>query len=208
LDNRTGKQVLIKQISKKLINSDSANKDILQKEFNLLKRLKHEIFVKTLENLEDDSFYYLIQEYLEGGTLENYIQANINSNKPISEKFIQSLLKQLIPAFRFFNENNIILDIITPKSFYFKFYENDENFQIKFFDFGISTIYMDIHTQRNYQLIESKKGKVISQKTNILSLGMTVFKLLFGDTIYKFNSQEDPTVTLSSSKIIYLLNIF
>ena len=70
----SGRMVAIKQI---LINSD--NKNFVQKEIELLKSLDHPKIVKYYNFLKEDNYMYLIMEYLEGGTVKEYIEKNAHN---------------------------------------------------------------------------------------------------------------------------------
>lgn len=153
--------------------------------------------IQTIEKFEDDKFHYIITEFLEGNSLEFLIK---NENI-LSEKFLQNFLSKTASFIRFLNEKDMFLEFITDKNFYFSYYNNENDFDVKFIDFGLHIIYSDINEQRNYMLLEAKKGKINNQKTNILSLGMIIFKILFKQTIYNFSSDEDPSKTISASKI-------
>ena len=76
---------------------------------------------------------------------------------------------------------------------------------IKFFDYGLSSIFTDLTNQRNYLLNEARFGDVNNQKTNVLSMGMVIYKLLFGEHIYKFTLDEDPEITIQKSMNFFKL---
>jgi len=111
-------------------------------------------------------------------------------NGSLSEVFVQKLLRQIAVGIKQLMEKKITLEFICPQSFCFKSFESEDNFKVKFFDYGLCRIFNDIYYQRSYLLNEGILGEIKHQKTNILGLGLTVFKLLFGDNIYKFKSEE------------------
>ncbi len=161
-----------------------------------MKRLKSEYFIKLIDFFETNTHYFVITEYFEGKILENFLA----SRKSLNESFVQQIIRSIAPAFKELEENTIILDFISTKSFCFKFFKSEENFMIKFFDYGLSSIFTDLTNQRNYLLHEAKFGDVSNQKTNVLSMGMVIYKLLFGEHIYKFSLEEDPEITIQKSK--------
>jgi serine/threonine protein kinase len=194
-NKETGELVLIKEISKSIIESSEINKKIFNKEIELLNKLKGDFFIKLIDFYQTNTHYYLVTEYFEGKILENFL----NSRKTLSESLVQQIIRKLSPAFRELDENNIILDFISTKSFCFKFFKNEDNFMIKFFDYGLSTIFTDVANQRDFLLTEAKFGYVNNKKTNVLSLGMVIYKLLFGEPIYKFYMEEEPEQTIAKS---------
>ncbi len=193
----TGQFVFIKEILRSAVDSNPKNLKIFKKEIELMKTLKSDHFIKLIDFFETSTHYYIVTEFFEGKILENFLV----SRKSLSESLVQNILRELTPAFKELDETNTILEFISTKSFCFKYFKNEENFSIKFFDYGLSMIFSDINSQRDYLLIEAKFGNVDSQKTNVLSMGMVLYKLLFGEHIYKFTSEEDPETTISKSKI-------
>ena len=91
------------------------------------------------------------------------------------------ILKQLKPSLIELNEQNIVLDFISPKNFAFTFYINDTNFEIKFFDYGLSSIFYEEKYVKSFLLEEAELGKVEDPSINIFGLGLTVCKMLFGE---------------------------
>ncbi len=197
-NKETGEFVLIKEIARNVIDNNSINKRIFEKELNLMKKLNSEYFIKFIDFYQTNTHYYIVTEYFEGKILENFL----SSRKTLSECIVQQIVRSLAPGFKELDENNIVLDFLSTKSFCFKFFKNEDNFQIKFFDYGLSIIFTDINNQREFLLNEAKLGDVKSQKTNVLSFGMVIYKLLFGETIYKFSIDEDPEQTIGKSNII------
>lgn len=199
-NKETGEFVLIKEIARNVIDNNSINERIFEKELNLMKKLNSDYFIKLIDFYQTKTHYFIITEYFEGKVLENFL----SSRKTLSENMVQQIVRSLAPALKELDENNIVLDFLSTKSFCFKYFKNEDNFQIKFFDYGLSIIFTDINNQREFLLNEAKLGEVKSQKTNVLSLGMVIYKLLFGETIYKFNLDEDPEETIGKSNILLI----
>ena len=164
-----------------------------------MKKLNSDNFIKLIDFYKSNSHYYIITEYFEGKILDNFL----TSRKTLPENLVQQIVRSLAPAFKELDDNKIVLDFLSTKSFCFKFFKNEDNFQIKFFDYGLSIIFTDVNIQREFLLNEAKFGEVSSQKTNVLSFGMVIYKLMFGETIYKFNLNEDPEKTINNSKYIF-----
>jgi len=188
---------MIKEISKSIIENNIIHRKIFQKELELMRKLRNDYFVKIIDFYQSNSHYYIVTEYFEGRILENFL----NSRKNLSENLVQQIIRKLAPAFKEIDNNGIVLDFISTKSFCFKYFKNEDNFSIKFFDYGLSIIFTDLSGQRDFLLNEARFGNIISSKTNVLSMGMVIYKLLFGETIYKFTSEEDPEITITKSNL-------
>jgi serine/threonine protein kinase len=187
---------MIKEINRSTIDNNPINRKIFQKELELMQKLRSDCFVKFIDFFQSNSQYFIVTEYFEGRILENFL----NSRKQLSENLVQQIIRKLSPAFKELDNNGIVLEFISTKSFCFKSFKNEDNFSIKFFDYGLGSIFTDVASQRDFLLNEAKFGSVSSVKTNVLSIGMVIYKLLFGETIYKFSIDEDPEVTIQRSK--------
>jgi serine/threonine protein kinase len=192
---------MIKEINRKIIDGNQVNKKIFMKELELMQKLKSEYFVKFIDFYQSDSQYFIVSEYFEGRILENFL----SSRKQLSENLVQQILRKLAPAFKELDSHRIVLDFISTKSFCFKTFKNEDSFVIKFFDYGLSSIFSDVANHRDFLLNEAKFGNVNSVKTNVLSMGMVIYKMLFGETIYKFSLEEDPEITINKSKILLII---
>jgi serine/threonine protein kinase len=163
-----------------------------------MKILKGDFFVKLIDFYATPNAYFIVTEYFEGKILENFLK----SRQSLSESLVQHIIRMLAPGFKELSDKNIILDFLSTKSFCFKFFKTEDNFMIKFFDYGLSYIFTDEVGRRNFLLTEGKYGnsnKEMTQKTNVLSTGMVIYKLLFGETIYQFSTDEDPQTTINKS---------
>jgi serine/threonine-protein kinase ULK/ATG1 len=201
-NKETGEFVLIKEIARSEIDNDPVNKSIFQKELDIMKKLKSEYFIKLIDFYQTSTHYYIVTEYFEGKILDNFL----SSKKSLSERLVQQIIRSLTPAFKELDDNNIVLDFISTKSFCFKYFKNEDNFSIKFFDYGLSVIIKKLPCQSHYLLNEAKLGNVTTKKTNVLFMGMVIYKLLFGEDIYNFSLDEDPELTISKSKIFNFYN--
>ena len=87
----TGRILAVKRMS---INHSEKKYSNIIKEINLLKHLSHQNIVKYYDYFEEEDFIYLMMEYLEGGTLKDYI----NNKKEITEDEARIIIKQLLVA--------------------------------------------------------------------------------------------------------------
>ena len=169
------KYVYIKEINRSAIDNSERNTKIFHKEIELLKKLsgKHK-FPDYIDLLITNSHYNIIMEYFSGNNLYHFI-----NKRPLEESLVVLILKQLKTSFEELRKNNIILEFLSPKNFAFTYYQNDTNFEIKFFDYGLNSIFYEEKYIKNYLLEEAELGKVNNFSTNILSFGLTVYKMLF-----------------------------
>ena len=195
-DSLNGNNVYIKEISRSLIDNNARNKKIFDEEIKLLNILENKNFPKYIDLYITDTHYNIIMEYFSGNNLYYFI-----NRRPLSESLICSILKQLIPCFIELKKKNIILEFISPKSFAFTYYQNDTNFEIKFFDYGLNSIFYDEKYIKYYLLEEAELGKVNDFSVNILSIGLTVYKMLFREEASIKNNVEGDYDVILKGKI-------
>ena len=140
-DKQKDKYVYIKEIT--LDNKDK-NKDknlkIVNREIELLASLKGKNFPEFIGYTKKDSNYNIVIEYFSGNTLEDFIQ---RTQEKLSESLLDSIYTQLKPAFSELKEKNIEFDALSSNNFAFSFYQSENNFEIKFFDYGINMIFIE-----------------------------------------------------------------
>ena len=176
-DTLYDKIVYIKEIPRGIIDNNERNKKIFDKEIKLLSTLKGKKFPEFIGLFKTNLYYNIIIEYFSGNNLQNFIDNRSN----LDESLVILILKQLKPSLNELNEKNIVLDFISPKNFAFTFYINDTNFEIKFFDYGLSSIFYDEKYVKKFLLEEAELGEVKEPSINILGMGLIVYKMLFGE---------------------------
>ena len=186
-DTTYDKYVFIKEIKKTFIDNNNIYKNIFSKEIKLLTELKGKKFPEFYGLYITDTYYYIIMEYFSGNNLYNFINRRNNLN----ENLIRLILLQIKSSIIELNEKNIFLDFISPKNFGFTFYQSDTNFEIKFFDYGLYSIFYEEKFIKNYLLEESKLGDEPNASINVLSMGLTVYKMLFGEEAIVKKNEED-----------------
>ena len=194
-DTLYDKYVYIKEILRSIIDNNSRNKKIFDKEIKLLSILeskKFPHFPQYYGLFATDTHYNIVIEYFSGNNLYNFI-----NRSSLDESLVSLILKQLKPCFIELNNKGIVLEFLSPKNFAFTYYENDTNFEIKFFDYGLCSIFYDEKYIKYYLLEEAELGKVNDFSTNILSLGLTVYKMLFREeALIKNNNEGDYDVII------------
>lgn len=176
-DTLYDKIVTIKEISREIIDKSERNKKIFDKEIRLLSTLKGKKFPEFIGLFKTNLYYNIVIEYFSGNNLHNFIKRR----QCLDESLVILILKQLKPSLIELNEENIFLDFISPKNFAFTFYINDTNFEIKFFDYGLGSIFYKEKYVKQYLLEEAKLGEVNDSSINIRDMGLTVCKMLFGE---------------------------
>ena len=148
-DKKNNKNVYIKELSKSIINNNDKNKKIFDKEIELLSTLKGKQFPEFIGLTKTDSNYYIIIEYFSGNNFDDFIHRH---HKKLTKSFLDSIYYQLKSSFLKIKEKNINLDNISSKNFAFSFYQNEYNFEIKFFDYGLNSIFENVNKSKFFKI--------------------------------------------------------
>ena len=148
-------------------DSKLLNNSILSKKYN------EEIYSK-----KDKKYFFILMEYCDGLTLENYISEH--SNKTIERKIIYTYTKQILKGLKKLHKYGIIHRDIKPGNIFIK------NEQIKIGDFGLATKFKKntvLQTKDlkgftpSYAAPEQTKSKTYNEKVDIYATGITLFEM-------------------------------
>lgn len=190
-------KVAIKVINANMINDFT--RDLLRKEAKRLASLKHQNIV-TFHNYHIDSEgnVYLVMEYAEGKSLEDYIN---NINGLIVEDRICPIFEPILDAVGYAHRKGILHRDIKPANI---IVGTDGN--PKILDFGIAQIIKDngegeseeeetvIMGTPSYMSPEQVKGEKLDERSDIYSLGVLLHQMLTGNAPYD-------TTTLTEQQI-------
>ena len=196
----TNNIVAVKQIS--------INNEYTLKEINVLSNLSHQNIVKYYNYYEDKDKIYIIMEYLEGGTLKDFIEKEKNK---ITEDTCRIIIKQILSAL---SHLHYVCDIchrdIKPENIMFKFKDNIKS--LKLIDFGLSSNsfekknYLENCGTLAYMAPEQISNKIYSKSVDIWSVGIILYMLLNNgkNPFYiKGDSREEVIKKISSKKVEY-----
>jgi serine/threonine protein kinase len=205
-DKVTNEDVWIKSVLKKNVKYNEMYLNVFNKEMELIKKFNNgeNGLVKYVDYYETESRYEIVFECFQGKILEDFI----NEHKSLSEVFVCNIIKQLIPIIKILKDNNVVLDYISPKSLCFKYYNSESDFEIKLIDYGLSGIFIPELERCKYLLNESSFGYVNDSKTNVLSFGLMVYRMLFNEDAYTFTDKATIATTINQSKLMLHICIF
>lgn len=192
----TGELVYIKEIERKLIDDNPESKKIFENEIQLMKDFSLnskclEYFIRIIDLFKTKKYYLIVTEYFEGQLLESYI----SKKKPMNDNMILEIIHQIIGGLELLNEKEIVLKSLTTKSYCFKYLKDQNNFQLKLFDFGLSKLFNDTNFEKSFSL-----DQPIGEKTNVLSFGLILYKICFGNSLFAFSSNQDTSEIIKQSK--------
>ena len=180
-------------------------------EIQILKMVNHPNIVKFKDLKRTQNNYYLITEYVNGGSLLSNLKKYMSIyRKPFPEDIVQYLMKQIVSALNYLHMNRIIhrdlkLDNILVKfnSDYDKQALNLKNCQVKLIDFGFATIlnkaltFTALGTPHNMepeilkQISTGEKNSGYNEKVDIWSLGTLCYEMIVGHSPFMGASMKD-----------------
>ena len=158
----------------------------------LLSELQHPNIVSLYDYIESDKGYFIIMEYVEGENLAEYIESTTG---PIPQRRTINLFLKILDAVNHAHTKNIIHRDIKPSNFII----TPEN-NVKVLDFGIAksidgkskTITktgLKVGTTF-YMSPQQVKGQVLDRRSDVYSLGVTLFQMVTGQPPYDEESSE------------------
>jgi serine/threonine protein kinase len=205
-----------KQFATKVIPTSFLKRPELKKyidsEIKIMKQLDHENTIKLHEFFQTNNNLYFIMEYINGGTLSDYLSSyKLKTGKPFSQKMIQHFVKQIVQGLIYIHSKNIIHRDLKLDNILLSFpskipKENREYSQatVKIIDFGLSTqktfamsnpgtpAYMDpIILQKYNKSGGIKRFRLYDKKADIWSLGAITYEMLTGQNIFQADDLDE-----------------
>lgn len=201
----TNRLVAIKRLNKSNCKNETARKKIIC-EMNIQQKLnRHPNIVKLLEVVENHDFIYFVMEYATNGDLLEHMK----KKKRLKENEAQKLFSEIALGVQYIHQNGIIHRDLKLDNILI-----DDDFVCKICDFGVGR-YMKTNEIINEQcgtpaylapeIILEKGYKGFS--SDIWSLGILLFYMLFGQMPFKAMTIEKLNVLIKEGKFIYPSNI-
>jgi serine/threonine protein kinase len=180
-------------IKRILINS-KLNISNLKKEIDIMHKIKnnpHPNIIKCLDIFEEDKYVYIVLEYCSSGDLSKLIKM------PIQERFVKFYFIQFNKGIEYLRSNNIYHRDLKPKNILIT-----NNFkELKIADFGLSNFKNEdgsICGSPLYMAPELINKIGYSDKTDLWSIGLILYEMLYGQHPYDNCKNYDELLTYSS----------
>lgn len=150
-----------------------------RREARAMARLNHTNIV-TIHNFEiEDDRHFIIMEYVDGKNLDELL----SERKSLSPDETIEIARQMVDAFGYAHDTGIIHRDIKPSNIMI-----DSSGRVKITDFGIAKILGDSKLTKtgtgagsiHYMSPEQIEGRQIDARTDVYSLGITLYQMLTG----------------------------
>jgi len=204
-----------KQIDRAMADKPSFQK-YFKNELLILQSLKHVNIVHLEEVKIDNNYYYIVMEYINGGSLTDCLKKyqKKNNGKSFPEEIVQYLMRQIVGAIRYIHGQKIIHRDLKLDNIMVSF-NNDQDKNnlnmlrstIKIIDFGFaiqltqnnlassilgSPINMDPAILKQMASKGKRIGQIgYDQKADIWSLGTICYELLIGQAVFNAETMNE-----------------
>jgi serine/threonine protein kinase len=157
-----------------------------------------------IEVFEDDSYIYIVLEYIEGQNLYEYLKPH-RCKKIVEIPHILSILKQCVAAIVAIHSAGIFHRDIKLENFMIKFVDGKP--VVKLIDFGLSELIGEISTKiagsplwMAPEVIREGKKNRITEKADIWSIGIILLELFLGQPPIDYPDLEKTLFTIATLK--------
>ena len=198
---------------KQILKSKIPDIEKFQNEIKILSMVDHPNIVRLFEVIEDDKYFNLFQELCTGGELLSKVQ------KPLKEKEIAKIFKQIMSAIAYCHEKGIVHRDMKLENILFS--TESEDSPIKIIDFGLSVLLGKKDVKENevtdlkkygFKRMTTKVGTIYymspevikgnyDEKCDIWACGVILYTLLAGYP--PFNGQTDKDIYNMISKMSF-----
>ena len=180
-------------------------------EIRILTSVKHPNIVKYIDLKKTKNHWYLITEFISGGSLTDILHKYMAMyQRPFPEDIVQHIMRQIVSAVQYLHLNRIIhrdlkLDniLLNFASEYDKQTLNLKNCQVKIIDFGFATILNSDKTNTVLGTPPNMDPKILEQittgiptngyteKVDIWSLGTLCYEMIMGYSPFRATNMQE-----------------
>lgn len=157
-----------------------------------MSQLAHPNIVRLYDYIEEPDGVYVVMEFVDGDPLDEYI---LRKTGPIPEETALYLFGQILEGMQYAHEKGVIHRDIKPSNF---MVTRDQ--RVKILDFGIAKLLESVgpqHTKTGarigtvfYMSPEQVRGEALDVRSDVYSLGITLFQMVTGQCPYLSDATE------------------
>jgi serine/threonine-protein kinase len=185
---------LKKRVALKVLHPQVASDEVLaayfEREALALARLEHTHIVRVFDYDQIDGVSFIVMEYIDGTTLDRLLR----DQRAFALDEIVSIFRQLLSALGYAHENGVIHRDIKPSNIMLT-----GSGEVKIADFGIAKVAGAAKLTRTgtgagsllYMSPEQIKGTNIDNRSDIYSVGVTLYQVVAGRTPFEADSDYE-----------------
>ncbi|MCX6831229.1 MAG: serine/threonine-protein kinase [candidate division Zixibacteria bacterium] len=185
---------LKKRVALKVLHPQVASDEMLaayfEREALALARLEHTHIVRVFDYDQIDGVSFIVMEYIDGTTLDRLLR----DQRAFALDEIVSIFRQLLSALGYAHENGVIHRDIKPSNIMLT-----GSGEVKIADFGIAKVAGAAKLTRTgtgagsllYMSPEQIKGTNIDNRSDIYSVGVTLYQVVAGRTPFEADSDYE-----------------
>ncbi|KAI8639384.1 kinase-like domain-containing protein [Parasitella parasitica] len=203
----TKKVVAIKSIKPKLIlNSNTMH--YVETEIEIMRTICHPHLLNCNDYIKSEAYVYLIMDYCSMGDLNGYIK-HTHKGQGLPEDTILHFLDQLASGLKYLHDQNLIHRDIKPKNIFLvppSATSASKVPDVKLGDFGFAkmlpktSLAMSVLGSPIYMAPEVLKGEPYNYKADLWSLGVVLYELMTGHTLFRSKNMENLRTTVDEYK--------
>ncbi|CAD8167569.1 unnamed protein product [Paramecium octaurelia] len=180
--SNAGEYFAVKKCEKMKLASHEGGIPQLVHELSLLQSLQHPNILKLKEVYTDESYYYIVTEFIEGRALSTELQS-----RPYGLSVAETIkiMLQILDALIYISERGIMHRDINPHNIM-------KSDPIKLIDFGLARkiknqLIFPTSGTPGYiapEIINFNKDKLYDDRADVYSLGCVLYKLLTGENLF------------------------
>ena len=192
----TNSPVAIKIMKKESIDTPAAQTRFIR-EISLLKKMRHPFIAQFYQMVEDETYYYIVMEYVENGNLLEHV----NNNGRLNEEQARRYFAQLISALEYLHiDQKVAHRDLKCENVLLDKYHN-----IRLIDFGLSNVFSELNPELKtacgspaYAAPEMIKGNTYTIAADIWSAGILLYAIVVGTLPY-----DDDNIQRLLQKIVF-----
>jgi serine/threonine protein kinase len=178
VNRKTGQKVAVKCIDRQGLPEEDENS--LRQEVAIMKSLAHPNIVQFIDFFEEDKFFYVVLEFLEGGELfDRIVQKNF-----YNEKEARDVVKVILDGMKYCHDKGIAHRDMKPENLLLTSKEDDSNVKIADFGFAIRGAQKSALTTQcgtpGYVAPEILQNLPYDKAVDMWSIGVITYILLGG----------------------------
>lgn len=187
----TETECAVKMVKKSAVREPPRLQELMLQELEVMQTCRHPNILKLIDLREDDEYFYIVSELLEGGELVK----RITQNQHLSERNVAYIVRQILLAVNYMHGMKIAHRDLKPENLLMES-SDDDDLSVKVADFGFSCFVNEEGLEQRlgtpmFMAPEIVKKERYTEKVDIWSIGIITYILLSGRVPFAGRKKED-----------------